>query len=115
MAMDAAQYWDDVSHIIRRWDRCLSSGNFIAALTMLEQLLAHIKAGGTLETGELAVKLGTSPQMVDAMLEHLRLSGYIQAYSDCGDGCQGCGLKSSCGSGERARTIRLWQSSSLTK
>jgi hypothetical protein len=82
---------------------------------MLEQLLAEIRAGGTLETGELAVLLGTSPQMVDAMLEHLRLSGYIQAYSDCGDGCQGCSLKSSCRSGEGAKRIRLWQSSTLTK
>lgn len=81
---------------------------------MLEQLLAKIKAGGTLETGELAVQLGTSPQMVDAMLEHLRLSGYIQAYSNCGDGCKGCSLKSSCGSGERAGTMRLWQSESRT-
>lgn len=81
---------------------------------MLEQLLAVIKVGGTLETGELAVQLGTSSQMVDAMLEHLRLSGYIQGYSNCGDGCQSCSLKSSCGSGKRAGTIRLWQSSSLT-
>ncbi|HBG74739.1 MAG: hypothetical protein A2X25_11945 [Chloroflexi bacterium GWB2_49_20] len=78
---------------------------------MLEQLMAEIRAGGTLETGTLAVRLGTSPQMVDAMLEHLRLGGYIQAYSNCGDVCQGCSLKSSCGRDEKAGTIRLWQSS----
>ena len=78
---------------------------------MLEQLMAEIQAGGTLETGALAAKLGTSTQMLDAMLEHLRLSGIIQSYSNCGDCCQGCSLKSSCGSGERAGTMRLWQSS----
>lgn len=78
---------------------------------MLEQLIAEIRAGGTLETGALATRLGTSPQMVAAMLEHLRLSGYIQTYSQCSDGCQGCSLKSSCGPGERAGTMRLWQSS----
>jgi hypothetical protein len=77
---------------------------------MLEQLMAEIRVGGTLETGALAVRLGTSPQMVDAMLEHLRLGGYIQAYSNCGDGCQGCSLKSSCSPAGRAGTLRLWQS-----
>lgn len=81
---------------------------------MLEQLLAEIQAGGTLETGALASRLGTSPQMVLAMLEHLRLNGTIRAYSTCGDGCEGCNLKSSCSPGERAGTIRLWQSSNLT-
>lgn len=76
---------------------------------MLEQLMAEIRAGGTLEVGTLAARLDTSPQMVVAMLEHLRLSGFIQAYSNCGDSCMGCSLKSSCGPGERAGTIRLWQ------
>jgi FeoC like transcriptional regulator len=78
---------------------------------MLEQLLAEIRAGGTLETGALAVRLGTSPQMVQAILEHLQLSGHIQAFSNCGDGCQGCSLKSSCSPAGRAGTLRLWQSS----
>jgi DNA-binding IscR family transcriptional regulator len=78
---------------------------------MLEQLVAEIRAGGTLETGALAAKFGVSPQMMGAMLEYLRRSGYIQTYSDYGDGCQGCSLKSACGSGEKASTIRLWRSS----
>jgi hypothetical protein len=76
---------------------------------MLEKLIAEIRAGGTLETGVLALRLGTSPQMVEALLEHLRLNGYIQSYVNCGDGCQGCSLKSACGSGESTRAIRLWQ------
>jgi predicted ArsR family transcriptional regulator len=78
---------------------------------MLEQLIAEIRAGGTLETGALAERLGTSPQMVQAMLEHLQISGHIQAYSNCGDGCRGCDLKSACGAGRSIGTVRLWQSS----
>lgn len=76
---------------------------------MLEQLIAEIQVGGTLETSALAARLGTSPHMVEALLEHLRLNGFIQAYSHCGDGCQGCSLTSSCSSGVGAGTIRLWQ------
>ena len=78
---------------------------------MLERLIAEIRAGGTLEIGALATRLGTSPQMVAAMLEHLQLNGMIRAYSHCGDGCQGCSLQSSCGPGEMAGSMRLWQSS----
>ena len=39
---------------------------------MLEQLLKEIRAGGTLETGKLAARLGTTPQLIEAMLEHLQ-------------------------------------------
>jgi predicted ArsR family transcriptional regulator len=78
---------------------------------MLEKLLNEIRAGGTLETGALAARLGTSPQLVEAMLEHLQRSGLIRAYDNCGDGCQGCGLRDACGSQPR-RAPRLWQSTS---
>ena len=78
---------------------------------MLEKLIAEIRAGGTLETGRLAARLGTTPEMVVALLEHLRMSGYIQEYSTCGDGCQGCNLKNACGSDKGAAKIRVWQGS----
>ena len=76
---------------------------------MLEQLLKEIRNGGSLETHTLAARLGTSPQLVEAMLEHLQRLGLIQNYADCGSGCQGCGLRDSCGS---QSTVRLWQSKS---
>ena len=82
---------------------------------MLELLVKEIRNGGTLETGVLAAKLGASPQLVQAMLEHLQRSGLIKPYANCGEGpvvnpgCQGCGLQEACGS---HTGIRLWQSQS---
>jgi len=76
---------------------------------MLEQLVNEIRAGGTLETGDLATRLGTTPQLVQAMLEHLQRSGLIRSYSNCGDGCQGCSLQKACAKPD-PRAIRLWQS-----
>ncbi len=75
---------------------------------MLKQLINEIRAGGTLETRALAARLGTTPQLVEAMLEHLQRSGLIQAYAGCNDGCQGCNLQNACR--KTPGTIRLWQS-----
>ncbi len=60
---------------------------------MLEQLLAEIRSGGTLEVNDLAKKLGVSPQLVVVMLDHLQRSGYLRPYETCGEGCGGCSLK----------------------
>ena len=76
---------------------------------MLEQLIQEIRTGGTLETGILATRLGTTPQLIEAMLEHLQRSGLIQDYSGCSDGCQGCGLQETCKK-PGTYTVRLWQS-----
>lgn len=77
---------------------------------MLERLVNEIRAGGTLETGALAARLGTTPQLIEAMLEHLQRSGLIQAYAGCSDGCLGCSLQDACK--KAPGTIRLWQSTS---
>jgi Mn-dependent DtxR family transcriptional regulator len=63
---------------------------------MLERLLAEIRSGGTFETGDLAARLGTTPELLGAMLEHLMRAGYIQAYQACDNTCGGCGLRNSC-------------------
>lgn len=76
---------------------------------MLEQLLQEIQAGGTLETGKLAARLGTTLQLIEAMLEHLQRSGLIQPYVSCSDGCQGCSLQDACRK-PNPGTLRLWQS-----
>lgn len=76
---------------------------------MLLQLVDEIRTGGTLEAGALALRLGTSPQLVEAMLEHLQRSGYIQTYVGCSDVCGGCSLKEAC-SKPGQTTPRLWQS-----
>jgi hypothetical protein len=76
---------------------------------MLEQLMTEIRAGGTLEAGTLAAKLNTSPQMVEAMLEHLRRAGLVRAYETCGDGCDGCGLRQSCNPQKKRAGVQIWE------
>lgn len=76
---------------------------------MLEKLVNEIRSGGTLEAGALAIRLGTSPQIIEAMLEHLQRIGYIKTYANCGDSCQGCSLNEACGK-PRQNSLRLWQS-----
>ena len=73
---------------------------------MLERLLTEIRLGGTLETNVLAARLGTSPQLVAVMLDHLQRIGVIQGYLDCAGGCQGCTLQDSCST---RPPMRLWQ------
>ncbi len=75
---------------------------------MLEQLLNEIRAGGCLETNSLAARLGASPELVGAMLEHLQRAGLIKDYVSCADGCGGCSLKNACAG---RKPVRLWQSS----
>ncbi len=74
---------------------------------MLEQLLAEIQKGGTFEVAALAARFGTTPGLVQAMLEHLQRSGHIQPYQTCGSPCSGCSLQKSCL--HSAQTPRLWQ------
>ena len=76
---------------------------------MLEKLVNEIRAGGTLETGALAARLGTTPQLIEAMLGHLQRSGLIEAYVRCSDGCLGCSLQDACKK-PAPGTLRLWQS-----
>lgn len=77
---------------------------------MLEQLLAEIQAGGTLEVRALAARLNTTPALVEMMLEHLARSGKIASYRRCEGACGGCGLKDACGHpGDRSADLRLWQ------
>jgi hypothetical protein len=75
---------------------------------MLEQLVREIRAGGTLEIGELATRFGTTPQLIEVMLEHLQRSGLIQTYVSCNDGCLGCSLQDACGNAGPGM-VRLWQ------
>jgi len=77
---------------------------------MLEQLMTEIRAGGTLEAAKLAARLNTSPQMVEAMLEHLKRTGFLRTYESCGDTCEGCSLRQGCSPQKREGRIQLWES-----
>jgi len=78
-------------------------------MTMLEKLLEESRAGGTFETGVLAARLGTTPALVEAMLEHLQRAGQLRPYETCGDACGACSLKQECKSAHPANGVRLWQ------
>src|ERR1051325_248374 len=108
MAVDAAEHWFAIGNLHRRRCRCVSSGAGDWVVIMLNQLMNEIRAGGTLEVGALATRLNTTPQLIEAMLEHLQRSGWIAAYVGCSDGCLGCGLQDACR--KTPGTIRLWQS-----
>jgi hypothetical protein len=78
---------------------------------MLEGLMNQIRAGGPLDAAKLAAALDTSPQMVEAMLEHLRRAGFLRAYESgsCSDACRGCSLQGFCGPDKRRSTIQIWR------
>ena len=77
-------------------------------MDMLHELLNEIQSGGTLEPGILADRLGTTPEMVSIMLEHLERLGKLQALTDCSpQGCDGCGLSTLCL--PRSSRGKVWQ------
>ncbi len=76
---------------------------------MLEKLIREIREGGTLETAKLAQELGTTPAMIEAMLDHLRQMGFIKAYETCSDGCSGCSLSTMCKKDAHSGQVQLWQ------
>jgi FeoC like transcriptional regulator len=64
---------------------------------MLHELLSEIQSGGTLEPGILADHLGTTPEMVMLMLEHLERLGKLRALPSChSQACEGCNLSALC-------------------
>ncbi len=80
----------------------MQPSDFIRWLTingtaMLHELLNEIQAGGTLEPGILADHLGTTPEMVRMMLEHLERLGKLHALPPCNtQACDGCNLSALC-------------------
>lgn len=76
---------------------------------MLEKLLDEIHSGGTLEIHALADKLGTTPALVKAMIEHLERNGLLKAYQGCSGACAGCGLKDICRRSDLPHGMRIWQ------
>ncbi len=75
---------------------------------MLQELLNEIQSGGTLEPGILADHLGTTPEMVMMMLEHLERLGKLHALPPCHTrACEGCSLSELCLPG--GTSARVWQ------
>jgi hypothetical protein len=76
---------------------------------MLEELLKLIKEGGSFDTAILAKKLNTSPQMVSAMMDHLKRTGLIKKYDPGVSSCEHCSLVEMCDADKRKKERdHLW-------
>jgi hypothetical protein len=75
---------------------------------MLEKLLSLINDHGVISPVALSSQLGTSPRMVEVMLEDLQRMGYLDSVEEpeaCASGaCHGCAVAGSC-----AVRPRVWQ------
>ena len=87
----------------------LSPGNVGGIVMMLDRLLSEIRKGGSFEIGSLAKKLGTTPGMVEAMLEHLEGRGFLHPYRCNKEECRGCTIQGECITTPKGNQIRLWQ------
>ncbi|MFW6082434.1 MAG: FeoC-like transcriptional regulator [Chloroflexota bacterium] len=67
---------------------------------MLNRLLNLLQEGGTHRIGDLAEELGTTYEMVEAMLEDLERMGYVKrAKSECSGACSACPVSDVCAAG----------------
>jgi hypothetical protein len=73
---------------------------------MLEKILQEIRGGGASQPSELALRLNTSPAMIQAMLADLERMGYLRALDSCNpEACSGCQFTSACSS---AKPLKTW-------
>lgn len=75
---------------------------------MLEQLLLTLREGHTYSSLELAHRLNTTPQMIEAMLEHLQRVGVFRSESPQEGSCSACPLSNTCNTCHE-RPLKIWQ------
>jgi len=67
---------------------------------MLGNLLNLLQEGGTRRISDLASKLDTTPELVEAMLEDLARMGYVKRLTaSCSEKCSGCPMSEMCAAG----------------
>lgn len=77
---------------------------------MLETLLAMLRRGGTRRVEDLARELGTTPELVEMMVEDLVRMGVLRPMSvSCAERCAGCLAAGVCTVGGRGRAWVLSQ------
>jgi predicted ArsR family transcriptional regulator len=79
---------------------------------MLNRLLDLLQEGGTRRVSDLANELGTTPELVELMLEDLTRMGYVKPVeSECSDKCAACPMADACaaaGPSEQGAGGRVW-------
>lgn len=73
--------------------------------TALERLVGLLRSGKVHSLAGLAAELGTSPALVEAMLEDLVRRGYLREVPGacCTGQCRGCALSDTCAVGAPGR------------
>lgn len=67
---------------------------------MLTRLLDLLREGGTRRISDLAQELGTTPELVETMLEDLGRMGYVKhVASQCSEACATCPMSDMCAAG----------------
>jgi hypothetical protein len=73
---------------------------------MLNQLLDLLRSGGTRRVADLSRGLGTTPELVEVMLEDLCRMGHLKRVGgECGGQCSACPMAGLCAVGGDER---LW-------
>lgn len=71
---------------------------------MLNRLLELLQTGDTHRVSDLARRLGTTPQLVEMMLEELQRMGRLKPVGErCVEECKACPLAGACAAGMRGR------------
>lgn len=79
---------------------------------MLSKLLELLRQGGTHRISDLAQELGTTPELVETMLEDLAQMGYLKrTAAQCSAKCKTCPMSEMCvagGSLQAGGSGRIW-------
>lgn len=75
---------------------------------MLERLISELKSGRTNRVEELALRLNTTPALVQVMLDHLVKLDLVKRYQSCDDTCPACSTKSLCQVNQQGRMTGLY-------
>jgi hypothetical protein len=78
-------------------------------MNTLGRLLEKIRSGGTFEVGALAAEFDTTPEMIEAMLEHMQRQGAVRTCGPTDAACSACSLGTTCGA-KPGSQVRVWQS-----
>jgi Mn-dependent DtxR family transcriptional regulator len=64
---------------------------------MLDRLLEILRDGGSHRVNDMARELGTTAELVEAMIENLTRMGHLkQVVGGCGETCTSCSLTATC-------------------
>ncbi|MCM1578558.1 MAG: FeoC-like transcriptional regulator [Ruminococcus sp.] len=75
-------------------------------------LMDIIESGGSCSVGELAERLKTSPEMIEAKLERYEQLGIVKKSfftGGCGGKCKNCGKSKTCGKNPGGAVMSYWE------